>query len=37
MVTIRAARPSDTAGIRAVYAPFVAGAPATFEEKLPTV
>ncbi|WP_163554507.1 GNAT family N-acetyltransferase [Candidatus Frankia alpina] len=37
MVTIRAARPSDTAGIRAVYAPFVAGSPATFEEKLPTV
>ncbi|EIV91881.1 GNAT family N-acetyltransferase [Frankia sp. QA3] len=37
MVTIRAARPSDAAGIRAVYAPFVAGSAATFEEEVPTV
>ncbi|MCM3923854.1 GNAT family N-acetyltransferase [Frankia sp. AiPs1] len=36
MVIIRAARPSDAAGIRAVYAPFVAGSPSTFEEELPT-
>ncbi|WP_055751446.1 GNAT family N-acetyltransferase [Frankia sp. AvcI1] len=36
MVTIRAAHPSDAAGIRAVYAPYVAGSPSTFEEELPT-
>jgi len=37
MVTIRAARPSDVAGIQAVYAPFVAGSAATFEEEVPTL
>jgi phosphinothricin acetyltransferase len=36
MVIIRVAHPSDAAGIRAVYAPFVAGSPSTFEEELPT-
>ncbi|MCM3887617.1 GNAT family N-acetyltransferase [Frankia sp. R82] len=37
MVRIRAAQASDAAGVRAVYAPFVTGTAATFEEEIPTV
>ncbi len=37
MITIRAAGAADAAGIQAVYAPYVAASPATFEEELPGV
>ncbi|MCK9894408.1 GNAT family N-acetyltransferase [Frankia sp. AgB32] len=35
MVIIRAAGAADAAGIQAVYAPYVTGSPATFEEAVP--
>jgi phosphinothricin acetyltransferase len=37
MIVIRAAGPGDAAGILAVYAPYVDGSAATFEEQVPSV